>query len=510
MERNLLGVDVGTGSVKVSVITETGKQVGLAAIPYELTVSREGWREADADRIWSAFVGCLRKLIIDGTDLTRVAGIGISCLCPGLAAFDKNGKVLQNPIIYSDQRSEAEAEWINATVGEERLFEITANRCMSGAMSGASMLWMKRYRPELYAATRYFGHINTLLGLRMTGNYGIDYSNASYTSLFETTGGLCWSRTLCELITIDIEKLPPLLASDEVLGGLISRDIIDLGIPEGTPVVIGGGDTACAALAAGTVEGGDVCESVGTTNVLTVCVDKPQFDRSFINRCHVVGGKWIYQGAMSHIGASMIWFRDTFCRDIAEEAERTGVSSYDLLDEMSRQSKPGADGIVFLPYMMGERSPVWDSNARGVFFGMSLDSTRNDFVRSIHEAAGYGDRQLKELAEKVTGKKITSFASMGGGAKSEIYAQIKADIIGADIELLEMTDMASAGAALLAGIGTGIFENAAQASETLERRVLKRVNSRSTNREAYERGYAVYTELYPRLKELFGKLQQPE
>lgn len=500
----MFGVDVGTGSVKAALLTESGRQVGLASCGYPLITNSEGWVEADAEGIWRALVQCAAEVLRSGCDPSRIAGIGISCLCPGLTALDAQGHVLQNPILYSDRRSIEEAAWIRETVGEERLLAITANHCMSGAMSGTSMLWIKRHHPEIYDKTRFFGHINTMLAARMTGRFAMDYSNASYTSLFETTGGLRWSHELCAAIGIDPAKLPPLLPSDRSVGKLLAPELLTLGIPAETPVVIGGGDTACASLATGILADGDVCESVGTTNVLTVCVDRPNFDPSFINRCHVVPGKWIYQGAMSYTGASMVWFLDTFCADLRAEAAQKQVSCYDLMDELSERSGPGAGGIVFLPYMMGERSPVWDPNARGIFFGMSLMSARGDFIRAIQEAGGYGERQLMAFAERATGRRIRSFVSMGGGAKSRVLSQLKADITGADIDVLDVKDMAPVGAALLAGIGSGIFQDAQDAAARIEKTVWARVRATAHGRDIYRRHYDIYRQLYPRTKDLFS------
>ena len=503
MERYLLGVDVGTSSVKVAIIDESGAQLGLSSAEHPVISPREGWQEVSSKLIWEAFRTCTAQLINGGIDPKRIAGIGISCLCPGLVAFNEDGDVIHEPIIYSDRRSIAEAEEIKEKVGMDRLFSITANNCMSGAISGTSMLWIKHNRPDIYEKTRYFGHINSMMAAKMTGKIAIDHSNASYTSVFETVGSLRWSEDLCEAIGLDIEKLPPLLSSSGVVGGLIAKDLIDLGIPAGTPVVIGGGDTACASLAAGIVKNGDVCDSSGTTNVLTVCVNQPKFDRGFINRCHVVPGTWIYQGAMSHAGSSFRWIRDKVCPDVKKQAAEIGVNAFDMLTMMAKDSPAGANGVVFLPYMMGERSPVWDSNARGVFFGLSLDTERRDLIRAVLEACGYGTRQLKEMAEQLTGLHFDRFYALGGGAKSEVWSQIKADIMGVDLDVLDMNDMAPVGAALLAGVGTGIFRDPVDASEHIQRKLYKRIYSSDENHAVYNKRFEVYKELYPRLKELY-------
>lgn len=495
---------MGTTSIKVAIIDEQARVLGMSSSSYRLITPNQDYAQIDTEDMWRAYLKCIR-LLQEGKniDMSRVAGISISSLCPGLAALGENGEVLTDPIIYSDRRSTEEAEMILEAVGREKLFEITANTAMAGAMSGTSMLWIKRNLPEVYEKTKYFGHVNTLLAQRMSGNFAIDYSNASYTDLFETTGGFQWSEVLCEKIGIDMEKLPPLHASTDVVGGLIHPDLIRMGIPRDTPVIIGGGDTACATLAAGVTKAGQVCESVGTTNVLTICVDQPKFDKGFINRCHVVEGTWIYQGALSHTGASYQWFRDNFCQDLVDRAVGTDKTAFQFMNEEADMAEPGSGGLVFLPYMLGERSPIWDPYARGVFFGISLQTTRKEMNRAVMEGCGYGLRQLSEIAERVTGREINEFTSIGGGAKSETWAQIKADITGKDIKILDMNDMAPIGAALLAGVGAGILKDVYEAADKVEKKVYKVIRSSRAHDDIYNKRYQVYIQLYPQIKELY-------
>ena len=495
---------MGTTSIKVAIIDEQARVLGMSSSSYRLITPNQDYAQIDTEDMWRAYLKCIR-LLQEGKniDMSRVAGISISSLCPGLAALGENGEVLTDPIIYSDRRSTEEAEMILEAVGREKLFEITANTAMAGAMSGTSMLWIKRNLPEVYEKTKYFGHVNTLLAQRMSGNFAIDYSNASYTDLFETTGGFQWSEVLCEKIGIDMEKLPPLHASTDVVGGLIHPDLIRMGIPRDTPVIIGGGDTACATLAAGVTKAGQVCESVGTTNVLTICVDQTKFDKGCINRCHVVEGTWIYQGALSHTGASYQWFRDNFCQDLVDRAVGTDKTAFQFMNEEADMAEPGSGGLVFLPYMLGERSPIWDPYARGVFFGISLQTTRKEMNRAVMEGCGYGLRQLSEIAERVTGREIKEFTSIGGGAKSETWAQIKADITGKDIKILDMNDMAPIGAALLAGVGAGIFKDVYEAADKVEKKVYKVIRSSRAHDDIYNKRYQVYIQLYPQIKELY-------
>lgn len=499
MKKYLLGLDIGTSSIKAAVIDNNTQVSASACVGYRIREDQPGWRQVDTDSMWNGVLQAVSSLG-QQIDLSQISAIGLSCLCPGLAAFDQSGEVLVDPIIYSDQRSSAEAEEIAQKTDPQALFALAANLPMPGAMSATSMLWIKYHLPELYRRTFCFGHINTLLGVRLTGNFAIDRSNASYTLLFDTAGTMTWSETLCRQIGIPQKKLPPVLGSSEPVGPLCDSSMIALGLPTGIPVIIGGGDTACASLAAGVVRDGDVCESMGTTDVLTVCTKKPIFRREFINRCHVVDGVWIYQGAMSHIGSSLSWCRDTLCPDLCQEA---GADPYDILTRRAEQfSCPGANGVVFLPYMMGERSPVWDSSARGVFFGLSLNSTRDDLVRAVLEASGYGLRQMMDLAREITGRTVTAFSAIGGGSKSDVWSQIKADITGADITALRVKDMAPIGAALLAGVGSGVFADAFDAAGRVQREVRGTFFNRPGT-PVYEYRFQTYLQLYPSLKALY-------
>lgn len=500
----LLGVDVGTSSIKVMVVDQDARLVAQESANYRLINPDQISIQIDTADMWNAFTGCVGALISrHKVDPGKIGAIGISSLCPGLAAFDEKGNVLVDPIIYSDRRSTEEAEIFRSAIGTERLFQITANSPMAGAMSGTSMLWIKRHLPDVYEQTRYFGHVNTLIAHMLCGEFAIDHSNASYTLLYETVGRGIWSEEICREIGIDIAKLPPLRRSTDVVGRLTHPVLLAMGLSPETKVVIGGGDTACATLAAGVVRRGDVCESVGTTDVLTVCVDQPKFSPHFINRRHVVDGTWIYQGAMSHTGSSYQWIYDNFYQDYKDYPSVSGKQGMLLMNDDAEQAEPGAGGLVFLPYMMGERSPVWDPYARGVFFGLSLKTTRREMNRAVLEGCAYGLRQLIGMVESVTGEKLTSFSSIGGGAKSRVWAQIKADVTGRDITVLDMNDMAPMGAALLAGVGAGVFRDVYEASDKVEKAVFMEVKHSDAHQKVYDQRYQVYTHLYPQLKELY-------
>lgn len=496
----LLGIDVGTSGLKACILDENARQAALTRAAYRSFALQKGWEEIDAGSLWQAVLQAVGDLKDEGIDLSRVAGIGLSVLCPALVCMDERGGVLAGPILYSDRRSTAEAEEILQKVGAQKLFAVTANGSMAGGLSGSSLLWVRKHRPQAYERSRWFGLLNSWLCLKMTGQTAIDPTNASYTNLFDTAAGDRWSQELCGILDVDMAKLPRVLQPCEAAGVLTSEDLISLGLPAGIPVAAGAGDTSCAALACGVLQAGSVFESVGTSNVLTVCTDRPRFDRRLINRAHLVPHTWTYHGSMSFTGAANEWF----CREFENAGKKPDGSAFERSNEEAAKAPAGCGGVVFLPYMQGERSPVWDPYARGVFFGMSLSSSRADLNRAVLESCGYGMRHFLELSEQLSGKRIERFLSIGGGAKSPVWAQIKADITGRTIDVLQESDMAASGAALLGGICAGVWPDLQTAADALERPVWRTFEPNHENDAVYARNYALYQRLYPSLRDMFA------
>lgn len=340
-KKYLLGVEVGTTSIKVVVIDENAKPLGISSSSYRLITPGS---ELRSDR-HGRYVECIFKMCPSSSGRKETGSVQGGWhqyfqSLPGAGSHGEKGEVLVDAIIYSDRRSTEEAEMILDAVGKDRLFELTANTAMAGAMSGIHHALVKRHIPEQYEKTKYFGHLYTFrhIGCAVILLLTILMLLIRISSrLPEDSGG---RKSFCEKIGIDIEKLPPLHKSTDVVGGLINEELIALGIPQGTPIVIGGGDTACATLAAGVTKAGDICESVGTTNVLTICVDQPKFDRGFINRCHVVDGTWLYQGALSTTGAAYQWFRDNFCQDLIEKASGSSKNAFAYMNEEADEAEP--------------------------------------------------------------------------------------------------------------------------------------------------------------------------
>ena len=493
----LLGIDIGTGSVKLVFMDSRGIILGMGKKSHSIETPNEGWAELPIEDIW----GCIRSEVMrlaknSPQAAKRVRGIGISSLCPGLTPLSEDGRALAPSVIYMDARSLDEAAEIRLKIPEEELFKISGNILMPGATSLTSILWFRNKRPDIHRNTAVYGHINTFIGKRLTGSFGIDYSNASYTGLFETTGGLRWSQKLTHLIGLDLGYLPPIIPSWEPLGVLTNQDFIAAGLPEGIPVAMGGGDTACSAFAVGVIEHNQVFESAGTSNVVSVCSKFPHFDKRFMNRCHVVPGRWLYHGAMSSTGAALRWLRDEVFA-LERDYEYEHIAS---LVDLTSPDKPCP---VFLPYMTGERSPVWDPLARGVFFGLSLSTRREHLVRALFEACAYGTRQLLDILESMTGDKLDRILSIGGYSAIDPWNRIKADITGRVVEALNISEAAVVGAALLGGMAARVYASFHDAAMNIPKNVRKTFLPDHSYDPWYERRYTIYTSLYPRIHDLF-------
>jgi len=506
---HLLGIDLGAQSAKVAIVDQQGTVKGLGQVSYEIQQPHPGWVETDPEVWWRAVVSGIGIAMDQAKVNSRdVAGIGISNMCPSLVMLDKEGNSLRPAILYLDRRSVAQSEKIINRFGLEGIFGKVGNRIAPGTFSVTSMLWVKENEPEIYGKTFAFGHANTFLAARLTGNFGMDWTNASFTGIFGTGGNRTWQGDMLGELGLDEDKLPRVLSSPTKIG-VVSENASDMaGIPAGIPVAIGGADTACSAFGAAVTEPGQAFETSGTSVVLSVCCDKPEFDIRLMNRCHVVPDRWLQMGAMLAPGAAYQWFREQFCRYEKEMGETLDIRPYEIMDLEAEKSAPGANGILFLPYLAGERSPIWDPYARGVFFGISLSTTRNDFIRAILEGTAYGIRQNMEIVESELGFSIDAFHTVGGGAKSSIWSQIKADITGKAVHAMDIKETAVLGAAMLGGVAAGVYSDCADAVKHTAASPAQTYHPDSRLYPLYSRRFEAYKALYLDLKDRFKNLHE--
>jgi xylulokinase len=487
---HVIGIDIGTSGIKVAAMNKEGVWGHLEYEPYSLLFSREGWVEIDVDKVWNITRKLLLKVWTEVNKTGNVEAISLSSFCNSSVFMDQEGKALYPGIMYLDQRSKNEARQIREAVGEEVLFSITGNRLEPGMHTVTTHLWLKKHEPELYSQTFKWGSLSTFILHKLTGHFVMDWTQASFSGLFDIQT-YQWSEEICEKLAIDQEKLPVVCDPSQVIGKFCP-DFQH----QGVPVAAGAADTACSALALG-IQTNEMFESVGTSNVLTVCTDNPSvLDNRFLNRCHIIKGKWLSHGAMSFPGASIQWFYEQFLKS-------EGYSK-SILENLVNESPIGSNGVFFLPYMQGERSPIWDPDARGSFVGIHLNTTKADMYRSILEGCSYGLKQIYEIINDKYRIPKTSIQSIGGGSKNRAWAQMKANILNQTFELKDISETAALGACLIAARTAGYFSTYGDAADIIKNKTIEQIEPVEGQMGIYNQYYQAYCELYPALKTFFS------
>ena len=501
-----LCLDVGTSAVKSSLFTADGVCHGERSASLKILTPRPGWSELDLERVWEAVAKTSRDLVASHEAQRRVVGIGLSVASPTVVAVDPTGHALSNGLTYADGRAQLRLDRIRKLVGDERYRQLTGNRLALGLCSAAAMLYLADEVGASVQGGLRTGHLNSYLVCRLTGRWVMDWTNASFTGLVDLRTPGEWSQEACEALEFPTRLLPELVAPWEPIGRLSAEAAAQLGLGRSVVVVAGAADTACSAYGVGCVNDGEVFESAGTSGVLTVCHARPPDSPLFLNRAHVVPGRWLSHGAMSAAGAAVRWLRDAVFSGVGSSEE----SDYAWINAEAVKSAPGAGGVVFLPYLLGERTPVWDPGARGAWVGMSLGTGRHDLVRAVLESAGYGMRQMIEIEETRRGSEVGEVLTVGGGARNRLWTQIKADITGKRYRKAGDVESASRGAATLAAVGLGAYDDVWAASAAIgppESEPVEPTNDPSA-REIYDIRYRVFKGLYPALKGLFGDLRE--
>ncbi len=499
----LLSLDVGTSGVKASVFTADGVCHEECSAPLNILAPRPGWSELDLERVWEAIVKTTRDLVTSCEAERRVVGIGLSVASPTVVAVDSTGHALSNGLTYADSRAQIRLDRIGKLVGDERYRRLTGNRLALSLCSAAAMLHLADKASGLRGLRT--GHLNSYLVCRLSGRWVMDWTNASYTGLVNLRMPGKWSPEACEALEFPTRLLPELVAPWEPIGRLSAEAAAQLGLRRSVVVVAGAADTACSAYGVGCVNDGEVFESAGTSGVLTVCHARPSGSPLFLNRAHVVPGRWLSHGAMSAAGAAVRWLRDTVFSSVGSREP----DDYAWISAEAAKSVPGAGGVVFLPYLLGERTPVWDPSARGAWVGMSVGTGRHDLVRAVLESAGYGMRQMLEIEETQRGSDVGEVLIVGGGARNRFWTQLKADITGIRYCRAGEVESASRGAAMLAAVGSGAHDDVWDASAAVGSPETEPVEPTTDPavREIYDRRYRVFKSLYPALRELFGELR---
>lgn len=488
IEPVLLGVDAGTSSVKVCAVAPDGRIVAKAQRAVPVITALPLWAEIDLERYWTLVCEALHEV---AARVGPVAGVGLATTCPTTIFLDADDQPLRAGIVYLDGRADAllhDVVGADATAYQAH----TGNRASSSTCWAANLTWLQRHDAVLWKKVRRVLMLNSFIGLRLTGRAAMEPTQASYSGLMDVRAAkACWSPSLLKLWNVDGGLLPEIVSGAAPLGGITPQAAALTGIAVGTPIALGAADTAAAAFAVGLKSQGDAFESVGTSGVITFCLDSPKFEASFLNRHHVLPGRWLAHGAMSTLGGAFGWLQGKVWPDVRSFAE---------LESLATTSIPGANGLLFLPYLAGERSPIWDAEASAAWIGLRLNHTRADMVRAVFEGGALALRQILQRAENEWAWKPSELVGVGGGARSRFWAQIKADVLGLNYHMATQTDASAIGAAMIGGVAAGVFNGVDDPALPKIRCDEHPVEPGPADRRAvYDRRFEVFESLYPAL-----------
>ena len=503
MAPSLLGVDIGGSGAKAALVAVGSAQLlGSGYVEYRMRSVVPGQAEHDAEAWWQAAVQAIRQAV-GATDPATIAGVGVSCT-NGLVAVDAGGQPLRPAIMLWDQRAVPEVGHIAGIVDAARMFAITGNPLAPGAYSLPTMLWLKRHEPETWRDAHALVVPGGYLVARLTGTFTIDHSRACTTLLFDIRRR-AWHQPFLEAFDIPFEKLPRPLPGHALAGSVTAEAAALTGLRAGTPVVAGCMDTVAAAVGCGVTEPGECFVIMGTAARVATALSEPCFDARFMNCTHTTGNRWLAIGALNGIGSSWRWIRDTFGQPEQSLAARSGQNAYDLLAAQAAQAPPGSKGLLYLPYLAGERTPIWDPQARGVWLGITLGHTRADVLRSVLEGTAFAIRHVVDILEHEQALAIPELRIGGSAARSAIWNQIIADTLGKPVVTMVEAQTEVLGAAILAGVGLEVYPDYASAiAEHVRPGPVFRPDPAA--HAAYTQLFPLYRDLYADVKPYFGRL----
>lgn len=499
----ILTLDIGTTACKAMLFDIEGRILAEGNQEYPIYQEKATWAQQDPDDWWDAVINTVKKCIASVKELPEIIAIGLSSQRETVVPLDKNGDKLDDAILWMDRRAKEQAEELASYYGRENLHHITG-MIPDSTFTATKLLWYRQNKPDILKKAYKFLQPKEYIAYKLTGEYATDYSLASRTMMLDVKNRK-WFKDIFDYIGINIEQMPPIKYSDEIVGYLKNDVATVLGLKSGIPVVVGGGDRQCEALGAG-IFGGRAMESTGTTTNVSMGTDTfvDKIDERVIVSCHVLRDHWLIEQGMTTSGTINRWFRDNFCTIEAIVADEIGERDYALIDKELALSPPGADKLLLLPFFMGAKSTRWNANARGVLLGLTLNTKKRDVGRAILEGVAYEVRACLDIL-RFMGLTVQEIVVMGGGAKGALWNQIKADVCGRPIKVPVVTDAASLGAMILAGTGVGVFEDAKIYAEKLNT-IVKEYLPDDDNYQLYSKLYDVYNELYQALVPIYDKL----
>ncbi len=485
----VLGMDVSTTATKALLVDETGKVVGVGSVEYPYDTPRPLWSEQDPRYWWDAAVGAIRKALDQtGVSADEVAAIGLTGQMHGSVLLDDAGEVVRPAILWNDQRTEEECDEIRRRIGKERLIQITGNDALTG-FTAPKLLWVQRHEPENWERVRHILLPKDYVRYRLTGEFAIDVADGSGTILFDLARRT-WSDEILDALGLDRSLFPDTHEGPDVTGALSAAAAEATGLRAGTPVVAGGGDQSANAVGVGAIRPGIVALSLGTSGVVFAATEEPftQAEGRLHAFCHAVHDRWHLMGVMLSAAGSLRWLRDAVAPD----------KSFDELVAGAAEVEPGAEGLMFLPYLSGERTPHPDPHARGAFVGLTVRHDLRHMTRAVLEGVAYGLRDSLQLMMETGLARPHEIRASGGGTRSQLWCQILADVLGTQIATIPDAEGAAYGAALLAAVGAGWFPSADEACAATV--TVQPVAEPGDAASHYDSHHPIYQELYPALR----------
>jgi xylulokinase len=485
-----LGIDVGTGGSRALAVDREGRVIAASTVAHqEIRMDRPLWAEQDPDDWWHASRAAIRA-VLEKIPASEIRGIGLSGQMHGLVALDRNDRVVRPALIWCDQRSQPQVDWINARIGAELVLQRTANPMLTG-FTLPKLLWVRDHEPANFEKIRRVLLPKDYIRFQLTAEYATDVSDASGTGLLDVIHRR-WSQEMAEGAQIDAAILAGVYESSEPTGAVTAQASQQTGLCEGTPVFAGAGDQAASAIGNGIVSAGIASCTLGTSGVVFAATGEPVYDPQgrVHTFCHAAPDQWHVMGVTQGAGLSLQWFRNQFAP----------ASTYDPLMQEAAQSPPGAHGLFWLPYLMGERTPHLDPLARGGWIGITAKHSRADLIRAVIEGVCYSQKDSLAVIESM-GIAIESVRASGGGARSPLWREILSSILAKRIATLEIQEGSAYGAALLAIAGS---EHAS--IQGICAAVIKEVESIEPRDQSYASRYEIYRSLYPALREIFPRL----
>ncbi|MDP7289825.1 MAG: xylulokinase [Phycisphaerae bacterium] len=504
-----LGIDIGTSGTKTLVMNSRCKVLATATAEHPISAPKPGWSEQNPEDWWDSAVkatrAAIRKAKIDGK---KVAGIGLSGQMHGLVITDDAGKPLRPSIIWNDQRTAKQAAEIEAAVGgRKNLIKLVGNAAMT-SFTLTKLLWVRQNEKRIYDKIKHMLLPKDYVRLRLTGEYVGDVSDMSGTLMLNQKTRK-WSKKILSTFQIDPAILPPVIESQEVSGLLTAAAASKLGLAEGTPVVGGGGDQAIGAIGNGVVADGLTSATMGTSGVVFVHSKEYKTDPGgrVGTFCASVDGEYCMFGCVLAAGGSFQWYRNVLGQGEIAQAKRKKIDPYELLTAQASQAPAGCEGLFWLPYLTGERTPHADPNAKACWIGIDSRTTRNELVRAVVEGATFAMNDVVSLLRDEQGMRIRQIRLSGGGARSEFWRQMQADIYGTTCATINTEEGPAYGAALLASVGAGEYSHIRQAVKA-GIKITRTIKPQAASKRLYAKYYARYRELYPALKDQFAAIAE--